>query len=51
MDWQMLFFLLVAFLLGRASKLKYYIGYDESKYKAADVAILLRTEHRVERTV
>ena len=42
MDYQMLFFLLVAFLLGRASTWKGYIGYDEEKYKSADWGILLR---------
>jgi len=42
MDWQMLFFLLVAFLLGRASTCKGYVGYDEEKYEAADWGILLR---------
>ncbi len=42
MDYQILFFLLVAFLLGRLSTRKFYIGYDEAKYKAADLAILLR---------
>lgn len=42
MDYDFLFHLLVAFLVGRASKLKFYIGIDKEKYDAADAAVLLK---------
>ena len=36
------FYLLIAFILSRWSKIKIYIGYDEKKYQKADFAIKLR---------
>lgn len=45
MDLHTLFLLLIAFLLGRISRDKFYIGTDEKKYKEANWAILLRGEN------
>jgi hypothetical protein len=42
MDYYFWFWLLVAFIVGRLSKLKYYIGPDEEKYKKADFGIQTR---------
>ncbi len=42
MDFKILFYCLVAFIVGRLSKLKVYIGYDKEKYQEADLAIKLR---------
>uniref|UniRef100_A0A6M3LRR0 Uncharacterized protein n=1 Tax=viral metagenome TaxID=1070528 RepID=A0A6M3LRR0_9ZZZZ len=44
MDYPFWFWVLVAFLAGRASKLKFYIGKDRTLYDAADCGILLRYE-------
>ena len=42
MDYELWFYMAIAFILGRISKLKFYIGTDKEEYDAADVAILLR---------
>lgn len=42
MDFELWFYILFAFLVGRTSMLTFYIGTDKEKYAAADVAILLR---------
>jgi hypothetical protein len=42
MDYEFLLFMLIAFMIGRLSKNKFYIGSDIEKYKNADFAILLR---------
>jgi len=42
MDYQFWFFMLIAFLLGRGSRLKVYIGSDEEKYNKADFGLLWR---------
>lgn len=41
--YKLLFFILVAFILGRASVgFKIYVGYDKDKYNAANLGILLQ---------
>lgn len=40
MDYKFWFFVLLAFIVGRLSKSKIYIGTDVEKYKAADAGIL-----------
>ena len=42
MTWGLFLSLLGAFALGRISKLKWYIGYDQVKYDNADIGIKLR---------
>ncbi len=42
MNYEIAFYILVAFLAGRFMPRKIYIGYDEKKYKQADAGILLR---------
>lgn len=42
MDYQIAFYVLVAFLAGRCLPRKIYIGSDRAKYDAADAGILLR---------
>ncbi len=42
MEYETMFYMMIAFIVGRLSKLKIYIGYDEEKYKAADISILRR---------
>ena len=41
MDYQLAFFVLVAFLLGLIMPRSIYIGHDEEKYKKADFGILI----------
>jgi len=42
MNFEMMFYLLIAFIVGRLSKKKVYIGYDEKKYQSADLGIMLK---------
>ena len=42
MNYEMILYLLVAFILGRLSKLKIYYGSDKVKYDKADYAILTK---------
>ncbi len=42
MDYEILFYMLIAFIVGRLSKLTFYIGPDDDKYNAADFGIKLR---------
>ena len=42
MDYGFWIFMLIAFMIGRLSKNKFYIGLDIEKFKNADFAILLR---------
>lgn len=44
MNYELLFYCLIAFILGRLSArpLKIYIGYDKEKYKNANFGLLLR---------
>lgn len=42
MDYRFWFWMGVAFLIGRMSKLNFYIGPDEDKYNKADFGMLIR---------
>ena len=42
MDFEFWFFMGIAFVAGRISRWKYYIGTNNESYEAADVGILLR---------
>jgi len=42
MDFELMFYLLLAFIVGRISTMKVYIGHDKKKYEAADFGIQLR---------
>jgi hypothetical protein len=42
MDYHFWFWMLIAFAVGRMTKLKVYVGHDPAKYEAATVGILLR---------
>jgi hypothetical protein len=44
MNYEIAFYVLVAFLVGRFMPRKIYIGNDERKYKEADAGILLRRQ-------
>jgi hypothetical protein len=42
MDYRFWLFIILAFIIGRLSVCKIYIGYDNEKYEKADIGILLR---------
>lgn len=42
MDYKFWFFMLIAFVLGRLSKLKFYMGTSKERYKQCDFGVLLR---------
>lgn len=42
MDYKFWFFMGIAFVLGRFSKLQIYIGNDRAKYEKADLGLLIR---------
>lgn len=44
MDYEFWFWIVVAFIVGRWTPRKIYIGPDEAKYQAADLAILTKRE-------
>ena len=44
MDYQTLFWALAAFMLGRLSTRKWYIGHDKEKYEKANFGILFRKD-------
>lgn len=44
MDYEWWFWFAVAFMLGRASRWRIYVGPDKDKYRLADWGILLRNQ-------
>jgi len=46
MDYRFWVILTVGFIIGRVSKLKLYIGYNESNYNKADYGILLNKRNK-----
>ena len=48
MDYKIAFYMLLAFIAGRLSKIKIYIGQNKEKYNAANIGLYIRPNGKKE---